>query len=364
MNRFNPAGNAANPFTQRQRITRPERFVGRWRELSVIFDRLEAGRPVLIGGVAGIGISSLLTHLVQAAAVNLERPDLVALYADLAVLEDETALYELVNRALGRRGDSLATLELTITQWSGPVLLCLDGVQAAVAAGWGGPLLENLARVVRRSVALPAAVPPLPATSSSVDLKRKPGVGGSFALEPGLLLVAGCRGVPPVLSEPFATLVLGAFSQSEVRLLTESYLDYTGVQFSADDLRDLAALTLGHPAYLQRAAYHLYIRRSGNSADDWEAAYLAEAAERPIPGAPLPPAIFEGDRTASLSASVFNSPDPLYRRAIHKPEIAAPDALLLLPLAGGVLVWVVAGSLLAGGAVFLGLLLLVWRRAA
>ncbi len=72
------------PLHQRGRITAPEQFAGRWAELSLIFERLEAGRPVLVSGVPGIGKSSLLTHIVQSAAVNLEQPEMRAFYLDLA----------------------------------------------------------------------------------------------------------------------------------------------------------------------------------------------------------------------------------------------------------------------------------------
>ena len=51
---------AINPFIERGRITDPGRFAGRWSELSLIFERLEASRPVLISGPPGIGKSSLL----------------------------------------------------------------------------------------------------------------------------------------------------------------------------------------------------------------------------------------------------------------------------------------------------------------
>src|SRR5262245_46506308 len=101
---------ATNPFTQRGRITAPERFAGRWAELSLIFERLEAGRPVLISGVPGIGKSSLLTHIAQSAAVNLEQPEMRAFYLDLADAGEAADVYDTVVTALGGRGDTLAAL--------------------------------------------------------------------------------------------------------------------------------------------------------------------------------------------------------------------------------------------------------------
>src|SRR6266542_7149639 len=85
-----------NPFTERGRITIPEHFAGRWSELSLIFERLEAGRPVLISGGPAIGKSSLLTHIVQSAAVNLEIPELRAYYLDLRGAESAAQIYATV----------------------------------------------------------------------------------------------------------------------------------------------------------------------------------------------------------------------------------------------------------------------------
>ncbi|MBC8074796.1 MAG: ATP-binding protein, partial [Chloroflexales bacterium] len=138
-----------SPFTERGRITDPQHFIGRWRELSIIFEKLEARRPVLIAGPAGVGKSSLLTHISQSAATNLERFDLESLFVDLAALPDAAAFYRLVVDALGDKGDTSAALEVALIQHEGPVLLCLDGAEQAIAAGWGDMLLAALARIAR-----------------------------------------------------------------------------------------------------------------------------------------------------------------------------------------------------------------------
>src|SRR5437868_1188919 len=162
-----------SPFTERGRITDAAHFAGRWSELSLIFERLEAGRPVLLAGPPGVGKSSLLTHIVQSAAVNLELPELRAYYLSLIGATGAADVYRVVVAALRGRGDTLAALEVALVAADGPVLLCLDDAQTAIAAGWGEGLLEALARVVR---------------------------GGH------LLLVAAMAGAPPLFSEPFATI--------------------------------------------------------------------------------------------------------------------------------------------------------------
>ena len=303
-----------NPFTQRGRITDPERFAGRWAELSLIFERLEAARPVLIAGPPGIGKSSLLTHIAQSAAVNLETPELRSFYLDLLGAESAAAVYHTVVEALGQRGDTPAALEVALVGLDAPVLLCLDGAQAAIAAGWGEGLLEALARITRGGV---------------------------------LLLVAAVDGAAPSLSERFATIRLGALAQAEVRLLVEAYLDGAAISFSAAELRDITALSAAHPAYVQRAAFHLFQSKLDPSID-WRAAYLAEAHARPVPGAPLPPAVFEGQRQGQVAQSVYG--EEQYGGVGNIPQqLPLPEMTPLLPLAivllGALLIWLITSSL-------------------
>ncbi|HEX9369668.1 MAG TPA: ATP-binding protein [Roseiflexaceae bacterium] len=303
-----------NPFTERGRITHPERFAGRWAELSLIFERLEAGRPVLIAGPPGIGKSSLLTHVTQSAAVNLELPELRAFYLNLAGGGSAAAVYQTVATALGQPGDTLAALELAVIAAGEPVLLCLDDAQVAIAAGWGAGLLESLARIVR---------------------------GGS------LLLVVAVEGAAPLLSERFAAISLGALAPTEVRLLVDAYLDGAGVSFTPAELRDIAVLSYAHPAYVQRAAFHLFQSKLDPSLD-WRAAYLAEARARPIPGAPLPTAVFEGQGKGWLAQSAYG--EEQYAGATKSPQQIplpeTPTALIFgIPLLGALLLLALTGSL-------------------
>lgn len=293
---------AENPFTERGRITNPEHFSGRWGELSLLFDRLEAHRPVLISGVPGIGKSSLLTHIVQSAAINLERPDLRAFYLDLRTARDTNQIYGTLIGALGERGDQAAVLELTLEQINAPILFCLDNVHTILAHEWGELLIETLARIARRST---------------------------------LLLVLALTGTPPLLSERFATIGLGAFAATEIRLLAETYLEGSSVTFTLRELDELAILSAGHPAYLQRAAYHLFQCKQDPEYGPWQAAYLTEARERPIPGAPLPPAIFEGATSFDGPLSQYELVDGVLQHTgpqlLPIPE-APPILLYLLPL--------------------------------
>jgi hypothetical protein len=307
---------AGNPFTQRGRITDPSRFAGRWSELSLLFERIETSRPVLIIGSPGIGKSSLLTHVTQAAAVNLEMPDLRAYYLDLRGAESATEIYRTVATALGQPGDTLAVLELALLEARTPVMLCLDNAQGPLAEGWGEALLESLARVARGAA---------------------------------LYLVVATEGTPPPLSEPFAIIRLGALAQTEVRLLVEAYLDDDEITFTPAEMRQLIELSAAHPAYVQRAAYHLYQSKLDPSID-WRVAYLLEARERPIPGAPLPPAIFEGRRNNDQVAQsgygdVSSEQSPSGPLQLPLPD-AAPILILLAALVSALLAYLISGSLL------------------
>ncbi|MEN9936765.1 MAG: hypothetical protein RLZZ387_3344 [Chloroflexota bacterium] len=322
-----------NPFVERGRITEPRQFAGRWSELSLIFDAIQAGRPVLVSGSPGIGKSSLVSHVADAAAVNLEREDLQAFYLDLAGATGPDDVYRTVAEALGQRGSTAAALEVALLADDSPTILCLDNAHVALGAGWGEGLLETLARVVR---------------------------GG------GLMLVAAMDGQPPLLSERFAYVRLGAFAPAELRLLAETYLDGTGVQFTPEDMRALAALSVSHPAYVQRAASHLF-RSKLEPGYDWRAAYLTEARERPVPGAPLPPAVFEGDGAADGERSLYGGvggagaqPGP---RLASLPETSPAALVALLVFAAALAIAVTAGPLPALLAVALAVgAALLWSR--
>jgi hypothetical protein len=322
-----------NPFTERGRITDPARFAGRWGELSLIFERLAAGRPVLISGVAGVGKSSLLTHVVQSAAVNLELPDLRAYYLDIAGAAGADDVYRTVSGALGARGDTIAALELALVAARGPLLLALDNVHGALAAGWGDLMIEALARTARGR---------------------------------DLFLVATMVGAPPVLSEPFAVMRLGALAQPEVRLLLETYLDGTDIAFSPAEMREVAELSAAQPAYVQRAAFHLFESKLDPSFD-WRVAYRVEARSQPIPGAPLPPAVFEGAAGASIDRSTYGEVAEGHSAAspfqLPMPD-AGPTLALLVPLLAGVLLYALTGSLivLLAAVVVGGAIVALWRR--
>ncbi len=327
-----------NPFTERSRIKDPARFTGRWREVGMVYEGIERRRPVMLAGAPGAGKSSLLTHVAQSAGAVLELPDLEALYVDLAVLPDAATAYGLVARALRFRAASAAELEEALVRFAHPVLLCLDGADAAIAAGWGEDLLERLARTARRSTpALDEGERMLPGTHD-------------------LMLVATAGALAPTLSEPFSQVYLGALPASEVRLLAEAYLDQDERGFSPEELRALGELSAGHPAYLQRAAYHLYEARS-RPGYDWRAAYLAEAREQPIIGAPLPPEVFRGEEGGGRDESRLGEPlgDDPRRPAAGPSADIRPFVEAIVPLVVGLLAlqasgnWLVALVVLTAG---------------
>jgi hypothetical protein len=338
----------SNPFTERGRIRDPEHFVGRWREVSLVFERLERRRPVVVCGVGGIGKSSLVTHIAQSAAAVLELPKLAPYYVDLAVLLDAEACYRLLAADMGVAGASPAALAQALRQIGRSVLVCLDHADQALAAGWGEELIERLARLARSSV-------PIDPEGRSPD---------STTYDLMLLVAAGST--PPVLSEPLAAVVLGSLSTTEARLLCDAYLDETDVVFSSAELRELIRLSTGHPAYLQRAAFELF-RSRHNPDHDWRAAYLADAREQPVPGAALPDEVFVGETVAGETV-LLDDPDAPEPLATVPPRLhsggtdvlAAALVPLIVALIGFQISgnWIVALLLLALGY----LLTTVWLR--
>jgi hypothetical protein len=318
-----------NPFTERSRITDPAKFTGRWREVSMIFERLERRRPVMLSGAPGVGKSSLLTHVAQAAGPVLELPTMASFFIDLAAMPDGATVYRLLARDLGGRGDSAADLAAALDKANRPVIVCLDSVDFAMEAGWGEDLLERLARLARVSA---------PAYAAGL---AEPGDGMH-----DLMLVAAAGATPPTLSEPFAAVRLGALAPAEVRLLAEAYLDEGEVQFSPAELRALGALSAGHPAYVQRAAYHLY-EAHARPGYDWRAAYLAEAREQPVPGAPLPDEAFVGEGDAAREESRYAGGEGAEQR--ERPPELQIDGLgglagAMLPPIAALLVFQLSGA--------------------
>jgi hypothetical protein len=310
-----------NPFVQRARITDAARFAGRWRELSLIFDAIEIRRPVMVTGPASIGKSSLLTHIAASAAVHLAEPLLPSFYLALHEASTPEDVYQTVLQALGVPGSTPSALEVALLEQETPVLLCLDDAHRAIHAGWGETLLETLARIAR---------------------------GGR------LILVAASAGEMPFLSERFVRVRIGAFAPAEVRLFAETYLEGTNVSFTPGELRVLASISAGHPAYLQRAAYHLFeSRRDGR---DWCAAFLAEARERPIPGAPLPPEAFAGedghDAIRPRYGTLRTDKLPQKDAGFLVPE-SPRTLLLMIPPLAALLIFVVTGNIVTAALVAL-----------
>jgi hypothetical protein len=313
---------ANNPFTQRGRITNPEYFIGRWRELSLLFDRIETRRPVLINGVPGIGRSSLITHVVQSAAANFDDPSVAAFYLDLVGVAQPEQIFQTLIAALNGRGDSLAALELALIESGRPTVVCLDNAEHALSQAWGERFVEQMARMARTGA---------------------------------LMLVVALHGEPPLLSERYAAVTLGAFQPAEIRMLCDTYLEGTNVNFSPSDYAALAHLSGGHPAYLQRAAFHLF-RAKHDPGYNWKARYREEVRDQGVPGAPLPPGVFEGEEPGAYETRLQEEHET--GAVAAPPAYVTGDDSWALPAVGLIAVglvvafagyWWVALALLAAG---------------
>jgi hypothetical protein len=147
-----------------------------------------------------------------------------------------------------------------------------------------------------------------------------------------------------------------------VRLVAAAYLDDANVTFSPEDLRNLADLSARHPAYLQRAAFHLFQAKI-QPGYDWRTAYLQEVRERPVPGAALPPGVFESERGVSESDLTYDDQDQ--DASAVRPEALQTQGMggflvVMLSLAAALIVFQVSGNWwLAGGTFVAGLALVV-----
>ncbi len=320
-----------NPFTPRDRITDPQQFIGRWVELSQVFDALDARRPALLYGGARIGRSSLLSHLVAAAPANLDDPTMRAYYLDVARADSASHVYTTLTRALRSSGDTTAALDVAVIEAGARVLIALDNLDAALAAGWGSDMLEALARIARS----------------------------------GTLLVTGaCRTVPPPLSEPVMPIRIGAFSKADLALLTDAYLGEGPIRFTPEDRRAVAQLTALHPAAVQIASFHLF-RTKTEPEYDWRAAARAEASNLGVPTQAADAPAFLGERgvghpldgTAGTRGGPQTSPQTIVISAVMPLLLlCAVIALVLLLLSNNLLLALLVGG---GGA----LLVLLRRRA-
>ncbi len=121
-------------------------------------------------------------------------------------------------------------------------------------------------------------------------------------------------------------------------------------------------MSAGHPAYLQRAVFHLF-RAKTEPGYDWRAAYRAEVRDMPLPGAPLPPGVFEGNVNPSRESGYD---DIVGEQGTERPELRPGSEIgsafiALLGLVLALILWRATGSLLIGAAIFVvGIVATVW----
>jgi hypothetical protein len=105
---------------------------------------------------------------------------------------------------------------------------------------------------------------------------------------------------------------------------------------------------------LQRAAFHLFISHT-QPGYDWRSAYQEEVQDRPVPGAPLPPGVFEGDEPGSIMA-FYGDPTAFEgRRELQKPELTGIGDLLVVPIPfiAALLAWQISANWLITSGVLL-----------
>jgi hypothetical protein len=264
-----------NPFFSRQRITDPDGFYGREREIEALYSAVVTRQCRSVVGERKLGKSSLLTAVAQPATMaryNLDPGRTLFLYLDLegmASAQREDFWIELLDRLTG----ALHALPV-LSKVEGPPGQLLE--QAEQLLDRGELRFTTVRRLLRR--VRDEGLDLVLSLDEFEGLARNPnfepdfyGELRSLAGELGIVyLTASKRGLYELtyhhtgtLSSPFfnifSELTLGLLPEAEARgLLTTLSAQGEGPGFDDEEV-DLALELAGpHPFFLQIAGYHLY----------------------------------------------------------------------------------------------------------
>lgn len=168
------------PF-ETEMIRDAQHFVGRWHDVQQLVQAVDQRRAVVVCGPPRSGRSSLLFHIVTAAAVLFEHDEQPAFYLDLTAFPDVASAAQTIVTALAPAGTSWeqALLRAPIAP-----LITLDGIDAPHLGGEGSTWLAALAGDVvagrLRVIASADADYHSPTGVTRVVLR---GVGASFVRE-------------------------------------------------------------------------------------------------------------------------------------------------------------------------------------
>lgn len=228
-----PAPLEDNPFYTNGRINDPALFFGRQRLLREVQASLRKRSSISLVGGSQIGKSSLLYYLYATRADWL--PAVPVAYVDLQGVWDEPDFCQTVLAELGEAGSTPNELKRALS--GREVVLLFDEMERLAQPDFNPRWLDLL-----RSLA------------------QEPQLALCLATQRPLVEVFPPRtavGLSP-FHNVFTGHQLGPFSEDEARRFLAWRLRGTGVAFSPSETAQLLAKSAGHPARLQRLAWHLF----------------------------------------------------------------------------------------------------------
>ncbi|HEY9432990.1 MAG TPA: hypothetical protein VI260_16115 [Blastocatellia bacterium] len=322
----------ANPFQAGGRLRNPEHFVGRESELRQILSCVANMDSVSVVGPRRIGKSSLLHHIVATGQQRLNQSYRFH-YLDLQPLCSAEEFYNRACEAIaGKPGSSYDDLETAID--GNKIVLCLDEFEQSVKADFGAEFFHAL-RSLAQTGNLALVIATKAALSQVILRYENPLVSPFFNV--------------------FTTVKLGELTEADARALVAK-----SDRFNREETDFILRLAGAHPYWLSFVSLRLYYAkqeaRSGGGAVDFNR--IERLFEDEFNGAAANNAVAANQTQQNATTE---------GRAVQGSSGAIITSLLLL-LAGVLFAKLsvnilapIAGFLVSGGLILIGLMLFLFR---
>ncbi len=254
-----------NPFTYGNPITKPERFIGRHREIEQVFSRLlnAEGESTSIVGERRIGKTSLLHTIMHPDVRRLHGVDdgrYIFVYSDLQMIDPKTTATRLAQRLFGQLARQTSDEEIR-----GMV----DEMRQSAE-------IDNFALSDLFDTIDSKGLHVVFLLDEFENVTGNPNFGADFfyglrslAIQHNLTLITSSRSElielthsEEIRSSPFfnifANINVRLFTPDEAKELVERALSGTGVLFSSDETSAVDRMAGRHPFFRQMACYHLF----------------------------------------------------------------------------------------------------------
>lgn len=249
---MNAYSDTINPFELRGMVRDPKRFIGRRRELDIIFSHLATMQNVAVVGERLIGKSSLLNQIVITGKDRLGA-DYDLFYMDMERVFSGAEFFERAIEVLKNGRDGLSEepdhRDFEKSLRGKKVIFCLDEFEQTVFEPEFGPEFFNVLRSLAQTGDLALVI----ATKHKLqDLYR-------FETQ---------------LTSPFYNifniLILGELTEEEAREMAKTPAQDAGCPFSDDEIDSIIRLAGTHPYKLNLACSILYEAKSDKKSLDTE----------------------------------------------------------------------------------------------